>query len=384
MNLNRALVVATKEAQELVRDRFYIALAFLLPVVLMLVFGYGMTQEVRNIPFAIVDRDASLLSRDYAHRFIDSRYLDFRGYMTSTHDAEAIMLDGEVRAVIVIPERFHARITSGLPVAVQTWLDGTFTYRLRTVDGYVQSIHHAASTDLQRRHLVRTAGLSTERAEALLEPLRIETRYLYNQELREIWSIAPALVMFILTLTSPLLMALSVVREKETGTIYNIHASTISRAEFLVGKLLPNITVSFINGVVLVVIAVFYFDAPLKGDAVFFLAAMLVFVVWTSGLGLLISIAVRTQIAAIMITVILVMVLVMQFSGMLIPVSSMTGANYVIAHGIAPMYFNDIVTNTFLKGGGLMASWREFVALIGFAVSFLVLGYALFRKRSAT
>ena len=384
MKLRRVLVVAQKEAREILRDRIYFALAFLLPVVLMLVFGYGMTQEVQNVPIAIVDYDRSALSRDYAHRFIDSRYFEFRGYVDSVIAAEPLLLDGKVRAVIVLPEYFQERLMSGLPVDIQTLLDGTFTYRLRTVDGYVQAINSAASAEIQTQYLVRHAGVSSTRAQTLLQPLQIQTRYLYNQELKEIWSVAPALIMFILTLTSPLLMALSVVREKESGTIYNIYASTIRRNEYLAGKLLPNVVVSFINGIVLVLLTVLYFKAPLKGDVVFFLVAMLIYVIWATSVGLLISVIVNTQIAAILITVILAMVLVMQFSGMLIPVSSMTGANYLIAHGMAPMHFNDVVTQTFLKGGGLNASWRELAALIAFMFGFLLLGYLLFHKQSKT
>lgn len=384
MKLRRALVVAHKEAREIVRDRFYLALAFLLPVVLMLVFGYGMTQEVQNVPFAIVDHDRSAMSRDYAHRFIDSRYFDFKGYSDSVRAAEPLLLEGHVRAVIVLPEHFQERLTRGLAVDIQTLLDGTFTYRLRTVDGYIQAINQAVNGELQTRHLVRSAGLTTRRAATALQPLRIETRYLYNQELREIWTIAPGLVMFVLTLTAPLLMALSIVREKETGTIYNIYASTITRAEFLLGKLLPSVIVSYINGTLLVLIAVWYFGAPLKGGVLFLLAAMLVYVVWATSLGLLISVMVRTQMAAILITVILVMVFVMQFSGMMIPVSSMTGANYVIAHTLAPMYFNDMVTNTFLKGGGFEMSRLEFSALGVLTLGFLAFGYLLFHKRNAT
>lgn len=384
MKLKRAFVVAQKEAREIVRDRIYFALAFLLPVVLMLVFGYGMTQEVQNVPLAIVDYDRSAQSRDYAHRFIESRYFDFKGFADSVRAAEPLLADGDVRAVIVLPEHFQERLTAGLPVDVQTLLDGTFTYRLRTVDGYIQAINQAVSGELQSQYLMRRAGLSAERAQTILQPLRVETRYLYNQELQEIWSIAPGLVMFILTLTAPLLMALSVVREKESGTIYNIYASTITRAEYIGGKLLPNVIVSFINGTVLVLMAVWYFGAPFKGSIAFFFPAMFVYVIWACSVGLLISVMVRTQMAAILITVILVMVFVIQFSGMMIPVASMTGANYVIAHAVAPMHFNDVVTRTFLKGGGFAASWQEFATLVVFVLSFLVFGYLLFHKRSAT
>ncbi len=382
MNLQRILVVAQKEAREILRDRIYFALAFLLPVVLMLVFGYGMTQEVQNVPIAIIDHDRSALSRDYAHRFIDSRYFEFKGYVNSVKSAELLLLDGKVRAVIVLPEYFQERLVSGLPVDIQTLLDGTFTFRLRTIDGYIQAINGAANAETQARYLVRRAGLSSSRAQTLLQPLQVQTRYLYNQELREIWSVAPALIMFILTLTSPLLMALSVVREKETGTIYNIYSSTITRGEYLAGKLLPNVVVSFINGMVLILLTVFYFGAPLKGDVVFFLVAMFIYVIWATSLGLLISVIVKTQIAAILITVILAMVLVMQFSGMMIPVSSMSDTNNMIAHSMAPMHFNNIVTQTFLKGGGLISSWRDLVTLIGFMFGFLALGYLLFHKQS--
>jgi ABC-2 type transport system permease protein/ribosome-dependent ATPase len=271
-----------------------------------------------------------------------------------------------------------------LPVAVQTLLDGTFTFRLRTVDGYVQAINGAASQEAQIRYLTQTAGMTSARAQTLLQPIRVETRYLYNEELREIWSVAPALVMFILTLTCPLLMALSVVREKETGTIYNIYSSTISRAEFLAGKLLPNIGVSLINGVVLVLMAAFYFGAPLRGSVPFLIGSMLIFVTWATSMGLLVSVLVHTQIAAIMITVVFAMVLVMQFSGMLIPVASMPDANYVIAHGMAPMHFNEIIMHTFLKGAGFVESWREVAALVALMLGFLSIGYLSFHKRSAS
>jgi ABC-2 type transport system permease protein len=383
MNWRRAWVVARKESREILRDRIYFALAFLLPLVLMLVFGYGMTQEVQNVPFAIVDYDHSPLSRDYAHRFIESRYFDFLGYATGVDDADRLLESGKARVVIVVPHDFQERLAAGLPAEVQTLLDGTFTYRLRTVDGYVQAINAAASDDVQLRYLTQSAGMTAARARTLLQPVRIETRYLYNEELREIWSIAPALVMFILTLTSPILMALSVVREKETGTIYNIYASTISRAEFLVGKLAPNVAVSFLNGLVLVLMAVFYFGAPLKGNVLFLLAAMLVFVVWATSMGLLVSVLVRTQMAAIMVTVVFAMVLVMQFSGMLIPVSAMPDVNYYLAHAMAPMHFNEIVTRTFLKSGGFADSWREAAALLGLMGVFLVAGYLSFHKRSS-
>ena len=384
MNTKRVLTIVFKEWREIFRDRIYFSLAFLLPIVLMLVFGYGLTQEVENVPFVIVDYDRSGLSRDYAHRYIDSRYFDFKGYRRSAGEVESLLTDNKVKLAIIIPENFQERLVSAQQIEIQTLLDGSFTYRLRTIDGYVAAINNAASNELQMEYLIRRLGIPLQRAQTILQPIKLEVRYLYNQELREIWSIAPSLVMFILMIIAPLLTALSVVREKETGTIYNIYASTITRLEFLAGKLIPNVTVSFINAIILLSIATLYFGAPFKGNLLFFLLASLIYVIAISSIGLLISLMVQTQIAALMISIVLAFILAMQFSGMLTPVSSMTGANYFMAHIFPPKYFNDIVSNTFLKGGGLIASWREFVALVGFAIGLLMLGYLNFHKRGRT
>ena len=382
MNIRRIVTIAGKEWREILRDRIYFLLAFLLPIMLMIVFSYGMSQEVKNIPFAILDYDHSRLSRQYAYRFIDSRYFDFKGYLRDFKQAEPLLADGKVRLVIVIPESFQQRLINGQTASVQTLIDGVFTLPLRTIDGYAQAISAAASSELQVAYLSRRLGISQQRAKTLLQPIKLQVRYLFNQELRDIWTVASSLIMFILAMTAPLLLALSVVREKESGTIYTIYASTISRGEFLLGKLIPYAIVSFINAIVLMLLATLYFGSPLKGDPVFFLLASLIYVFCASSVGLLISLVVNTQLAAILITVVLTTIIAMQFSGMMTPVSSMTGVNYWLAHMFPPKYFNDVIAQTFLKGGGLLASWPEVAALVGFFLGYLGLAYRLFHKRN--
>lgn len=382
MNSRRIIAITAKEWREILRDRVYFLLAFLLPAMLMIVFGYGLSQEVKNIPFVVLDYDHSRLSRQYAHRFIDSRYFDFKGYLRDLNQAEPLLTDGKVRLVIVIPDSFQQRLFNAETVSVQTLIDGVFTIPLRTIDGYVQAISAAASAELQVGYLSRRLGISHQRAQTLLQPIKLEVRYLFNQELRDIWSISSSLIMFILSLTAPLLLALSVVREKESGTIYTIYASTISRSEFLIGKLIPYAIVSFINAIVLLLLATLYFGAPLKGDLGFFLVATLIYVFCASSVGLLISLAVGTQLAAIMITTVITMIVAMQFSGMMTPVSSMTGVNYWLAQLFPPKYFNDVIAQTFLKGGGLSKSWPEITALMAFFLGYLGLAYRLFHKRT--
>ena len=222
MNFRRIKAVAFKEWRETVRDRIFLLLAFLLPVLWMLVFGYGLVLDVEHIPLVVVDRDHSALSRDYLYRFTESRYFDFKGSLTSETEADAWLLSGKARAVIVVPEKFGERLLAGQPAHVQTLIDGTFPLRTDITKGYVLAINSALSGELLADYVARTRGLSREQAKTLVQPIRLEVRYLYNEEVRSAWSIVPALIMFSLMLAPPLLTALGIVREKETGSIYNL------------------------------------------------------------------------------------------------------------------------------------------------------------------
>jgi ABC-2 type transport system permease protein len=382
--LRRVLAIAAKEWREIVRDRIYFLLAFILPPLLMLVFCYGISQDVENVPFAVVDYDRSAMSRDYAHHYIVSRYFDYRGHLAHERDADRLLANGDVALVLVIPERFEEQLFTGHAVGVQALLDGTFPQRARTTQGYIEAINAIASGELQVGYVAKRLGIDTGRVLTLLQPLRLEVRYLYNPELRSVWSVAASMMMFILIMTAPLLAALSVVREKETGSIYNIYASTIGRAEFIMGKLLPNVLISFLNALVLWGMAMWYFGAPFKGSVAFFLLATLLYVLCTSSLGLLVSMLVRTQQAALMIAVIFSVIIALQFSGMLTPVALLTGPNWLLAHGLPAMYYQNVVLGAFLKGSGWAVLWPEALMLAVYSVAVLGVVYWLFRKRTRT
>ncbi len=384
MNLKRLLAVAYKEWREILRDRIFFLLAFGLPIVLMLVFGYGITPDVENVPLAFVDYDHSALSRDYAQHYIESRYFNFKGYLHSLQEADGLLTGGKIRVAIVIPEHFQEDLMAGRAVAIQTLVDGANTGPARIIQGYADGINSAASGELQMSYIARHLGISLERAQTIIQPIKLEVRYLYNQEVRILWDVAPSLIMFILLLTAPMLTALSVVREKETGAIYNIYASTISGAEFLAGKLLPNILISFINAVILWLMVTFYFGAPFKGNLLFFFFATLFYVICNSSMGLLISLMVRTQIAALMITVVLGFIIGIQFSGMLTPIAALTGSNYVIAHLFPAMYYNTVIQGAFLKNLGLAALWPEVTLFVAYSAGLLGACYFLFHKRTRT
>jgi ABC-2 type transport system permease protein len=381
MNLRRITAVATKEWKETVRDRLFLLMAFLLPPLWMVVFGYGLVLDVEHVPFAVLDRDQSSLSRDYLYRFIESRYFDYRGSVHDERDIDRLLGNTAIRMAIVVPDRFAERLLAGRSVTVQTLLDGTFPLHADTLKGYVIAVNRAFTQELLTDFLARTKGLGPEEARRFAEPVSLETRYLYNQEVRSTWSMVPALIMFALMVASPLLTALGVVREKETGSIYNIYSATVSKTEFLIGKLVPYFVVSMINVAVLWLLAVWLFRVPFKGSFTVFFSASLLFVLCTTGIGLIVSLLVRTQMAALIITIIVAMVPTFLFSGLLVPVSSLSPGAQVQAHVFPAMYYTDVVRGSFLKGLELKAMWTDLLALGGFAVGLRLVAYGLFTKR---
>ena len=381
MNLRRIAAVAWKEWRETIRDRMFVLLAFLLPVLWMLVFGYGLVQDVEHIPFGVVDRDHSSMSRDYLYRFFESRYFSFQGYIPSEKEADALLQSGKIRVAIIVPEKFEERLLQGQSVGIQTLIDGTFPLRTDIVKGYVIAINSAFSGESLVNYLARRSGISVEQAETQVHPIKVEVRYLYNEEVRSTWSMVPALVMFTLMVSSPLLTALGIVREKETGSIYNIYSSTVTRFEFLAGKLLPYVVISSVNAVVLWIIATQWFEVPFRGNLPFFLAASLIFVMSSTGIGLVVSLLVRTQIAALVITMVLSMLPTILYSGLIVPVSSLSRGSQIQAHFFPGMYYTNIVRGAFLKGVGLEVLWIDVFALAVYAVILRSVGYRLFTKR---
>lgn len=381
MNVARIWAVALKEWREIVRDRLFFSLAFVVPAVLMLLFGFGLSLDVENIPMAVVDYDHTPLSRDYAHRFIDSRYFDFKGYVEDERTLERRVMSNELRAVLIIREGFERNLLAGRQAEVQTIIDGTFPFRAQTAKGYVAAINAAFNVESLTLVLSQLSGLTLAQAREHLPPLRLEVRYLYNQSVKSIWSIAPKLLMAIMLISPPFLTALGIVREKESGSIFNIYASTVSRGEFLAGKLLPYVAISTLNVLILWALACFLFGAPFKGDPLFFLLSSVLYVTCTTGIGLLVSVAVRTQVAAMIGTAILTVVPAVLYSGALIPVSSLSREANVIAHLLPGMYFADIAMGSFLKGVGFSALWPNVLALAIYALVLFGAGFMLFHKR---
>lgn len=381
MNMKRVAAVAQKEWREIVRDKLFFSLAFIVPVVLMLMFGYGLSLDVENIPMAIVDHDGTASSRDYANKFIDSRYFQFLGYSHDERELTPLLTGNRIRAAIIIPEYFEKNLLSGRPAQVQTLIDGTFPFRAQTTKGYIIAINSAVSAELLTEYLSRLRGIPHSQARQIVQPVRLEVRYLYNQSVKSIWSLAPKLLMVILMISPPFLTALGIVREKESGSIYNIYSSTLSRGEFLLGKLAPYVGISILNAIILWILATWLYAVPFKGPLLFFFLATVMYVICTTGIGLVVSVLVSTQTAAMIVTAIFTIVPAVLYSGILVPISSLTRAAQVIAHALPAMYYTNIALGCFLKGVGFAALWFELLILALYATVLFTIGYLMFNKR---
>ncbi len=380
MNPRRMGAVAWKETREILRDRLFLLMAFVVPSMILLVLGYGLSLDVEHIPFATIDHDRSALSRDYLHRYIDSRYFDWRGAARDERALDRLLADSRIRFAIVVPPHFQRDLLAGRPVAVQSLIDGTFPYRASVSKGYVAAINAHFSADLLAAHLVRRHGLAPARARRLVQPVRLQIRYLYNQAIRSRWSLSSGLIMLVLMVSPPFLTALGVVRERENGSIYNIYASTVTRGEFLLGKLLPYVAISALNVLVVWFWAVFLFGAPFKGSLGFFFSASLVYVVCTAGIGLLVSLLVHTQAAAALLTMVITFIPAMLYSGLLVPIESMGAETQLEAHLFPALYHLRIVWGSFLKGLGWASLWGDVAALALYAAVLWTLGYLRFHK----
>ena len=381
MKVVRIAAVAYKEWREILRDRVFFAMAFALPLTTLLVLAWGLSYDVENIPFAALDEDGSATSREYLHRFIDSRYFDFSGHLESDRQILPLLARGDVRLVLVIPSRFEPDLMMARPVAVQSLIDGVFPYRAQVIRSYVTALNANFSAELIRDHLVTARGLDPETADDQASPVRFEPRYLFNQALRSEWSMASGLIMLVLMFAPPFLTSLGVVREKENGSIYNIYASTISRGEFILGKLAPYVLISSINILVLWAVVLVVYGAPFKGNPFFFYVASVVYVACTTGIGLLVSLWVRTQAAAALLTMVITFIPAMLYSGLMVPLESLSRESQIEAHLFPPIYYLEIVWGSFFKGLGWTGLWRPLVALIVYGALLWAAAILSFRKR---
>lgn len=354
-SLQRLFSYSRREALELRRDPVRSTLALLGTVILMFIMGYGISMDVEDLRFAVLDRDQTVSSQGWSQNIAGSRYFIEQPPLQSYSELDRRMRNGELAVAIEIPPNFGRDIARGTPVQIGVWVDGAMPNRAETVRGYVQAMHLAWLQEMAGRQA------SPNRDTSLIS---IETRYRYNPDVKSLPAIVPAVIPLLLMMIPAMLSALSVVREKELGSIINLYVTPTTRSEFLLGKQVPYIVLGMFNFFLLCALSVFVFGVPHKGSFLTLTLAALLYVTIATGLGLLISTFMKSQIAAIFGTAIITLIPATQFSGMIDPVASLEGPGRWIGQIYPTSHFLTIARGTFSKALNLTDLWGSFIPLL--------------------
>lgn len=337
----RLLSYARRESLELRRDPIRLTLAFMGSMLLMVFIGFGITMDVENLAYAVIDNDQTELSHSYIQNLSGSRYFVEKPAITNYSELESRMRSGELSLVVEIPQGFARKLSRGTSVEVAAWIDGSMPSRAETVIGYVKG-NHAQWLTSRISH--------TNSSVSLTSAVSLETRYRYNPDVKSLVAIVPAVIPILLLMIPALLTALSVVREKELGSIVNLYVTPVSRLEFLVGKQLPYIFTSFVSYLLLVAICVWLFKVPVEGSFFTLSLTALLFVIFATGFGLLSSVFTNSQIAAMLLSTIGTILPAVQFAGLITPVSALEGFGRVIGELHPVSHFLLISRGVFSKG----------------------------------
>ncbi|MDR3671243.1 MAG: ribosome-associated ATPase/putative transporter RbbA [Holophaga sp.] len=369
----RAFSYTLRETLELKRDPLRATLALLGTAFLMFIIGYGINMDVENLPYAVLDQDQTVLSQNYALNLSGSRYFIEKPAIADHADLDRRMRDGELSLALEIPLGFARDVERGTPVQVGAWIDGAMPTRAETVSGYVRAMHQGWLADMATHRL----GLKPVPASAM------ETRFRYNPDVRSLPAMVPAVIPMLLMMIPAMLTALSVVREKELGSIINLYATPVTRSEFLLGKQLPYIALGMFNFLLMTALAVTVFGVPVKGSFLTLALAALIFVTCSTGFGLLVSTLTKSQIAGMFVTIIGTIIPCVQFSGLLNPVSSLEGVGALIGRIYPATHFLTICRGVFSKALGLSSLASSFWPLLVAVPVILGLAIALLKKQEA-
>lgn len=365
MNWHRLTAVTAKETREIIRDPITVGVSVLLPLVMLFLFGYAISLDVENVTLGVLDQDKSPASRALTDSFVQSGYFSLVSDLKFVDEVEDSLQRGQVKLVLVIPPSFHAALVRRENPAVQVLVDGTYSATALVAANYAQTI------------------VSGFRQPARPSAVQLEARVWYNAPMRSINFVVPGLYAVILMAFPPLLTALALVREKESGSIQQIFASPLTPTEFIVGKLIPYGLIAFAQMIMVITIGFFWFQVPFQGNLAFLLATAFIFVFCTVGIGLLVSTITRSQLTAMLLVLIITLMPSFLFSGFLFPIFTMPYVLQLYTAIFPARYFVELSRGIVLKGGGLEELWFNLAVLLLYTFAVFWLAAWRFRKKVA-
>ncbi len=365
--MKKIAAVAVKELRQIVRDPLSLLMLLGLPAFMLVLYGFALNFDVRHVALAVQDRDHTAASRDLVSAFVNSTYFDLAATPAPGADLERLLERGRARGVLVIPEDYGRRLAAGETAPVQLLLDGADANTATTVLGYAGALVAEANTEELRRTVVRATGRD------LPSPIEYRPYVWFNPELSTTQFLVPGLMGVLLMLTAVLATALSVVREKERGTMEQLRVAPLRTAELILGKTLPYLVISLAAAVIILVAARLLFAVEVKGSYLALLAATLLYLVGALGLGILISTLADSQALAFQGGLLVSLLPAVLLSGFIFQIRTMPAALQLVTHAVPARYYLVILRGVILKGTGLGPYWDQMGALALFALATLAL-----------
>jgi len=377
MSIRRIKALTKKEFIQMSRDIRSLIAGIFIPLLMIFLFGYALSLDVDRIPTVVLDRDRTPLSREFIDLLGDSRYFQIVSFLERDSEIDSVLTRGEALLALVIPEDFSSRVKQGRKVPVQALFDGSDSNTATIAVGYLKAVAAGFDFSLQEKRL-RQAGLKV-----VDMPIEGRIRVWFNPELKSKNFIIPGLTAVIMMAICSLMTALSVSREKETGTMEQLFSTPISSTELIIGKLLPYLAVGLIDLALVVGAGVLIFGVPFRGSYVNLLLTAFIFLAGTLSWGLFISIISKSQLQASQIAMLSAFLPSFLLSGFIYPIENMPVVLRVITFVIPARYFVEILKGLFLQGVGLTVLWPQLLALVLYAVLVLNLARRKFVKRLA-
>lgn len=368
LDFGRLLAMARKETLQLRRDPRSLAMAFIVPAAMVLFFGYIISFDVKDIKLAIDDRDGTPRSREFIQSFVGSGWFHVTERIERPSDAIALLDRAKVRMVLTIPKGFQSDLAAGRSVPVQAIVDGADANTASIALNYANAIVNSYTATV-------VFGTSMKNA-----PILVQSRVWYNETLESSNMIVPGLVAIVMMIIAAQLTALTIAREWERGTMEQLAATPVHRAEVILGKLLPYLVIGMIDMLMVFLIGIYVFDVPFRGNPLLLFAMAMLFLLGSLGLGIFISAAIRSQLLATQVAMQATFLPSNMLSGFMYDIANMPLILQAISYTVPARYFITVLRGTFLKGVGLAVLWPQGLAMLLFATVGLTLAVRSFRK----
>ena len=366
-SLRRTAAIADKEWIQIRRDSRSLALSLFLPAILVLLFGYALNVDVKNVKTGILNMDKSFLSRQYIEKFSHTEYLSIVKNIENQNSIDRLLDSGEISLAIIIPVNFEKKFKSGKEADVQLLVDGSDSTSATIAAGYVKAITHQFNMDIFQNELKKAGSTSIK------NPVEIKSRIWYNPELKSKNFIIPGLIVIILAIISALITSLTISREWERGTMETIITTPVRGAEVITGKLIPYIFIGIFDVVIAASIGYFMFDVPFKGSFIELCMISTLFLIGTSSLGMLISSATRVQVLSVQFAVVITYLPSFMLSDFIFPIKNMPVFVQVVTYIIPAKYLIALLKGIALKGISYSLLWMQVVFLAIFSAIILMI-----------